>query len=311
MRLPLSILVVILCFTNFYAQKLNTSWTKTTCQIGEQTQLTIQFSGLPSKKGKIKPIHYRELSGEIACEMRVDSSALIKEGILEIIGSFKDTSFTHSSQTMTWQGKYAITAWDTGVYIFPLIQIPFLDSTYSIQATPLTIQFTKKKIDDELDEFHAKLPEDNWRLVKKHGWIVALIGVIATLFWMRKRNTIQNEKQLTLQQRTQIALEALRKQAYWKTGQLEKHYTEFSFLLRSFLSVRYALNFMERTSKESIVLLQAKGVEKQTLQQIELLLNESDMVKFAKNAPDEELILNSLNRLEELIIELSPLDLIS
>jgi hypothetical protein len=115
---------------------------------------------------------------------------------------------------------------------------------------------------------------------------------------------------LSLQERTRIGLEALRKQGYWKKGQINEHYIEFSFLLRSFLSARYELNLMERTTYETLLLLRTKNIPEPTIGRIRRLLQESDVVKFGMAIPDEESIILGMNYFEQLIVELSPLELI-
>ena len=68
---------------------------------------------------------------------------------------------------------------------------------------------------------------------------------------------------------------------------------------------------MERTTFETVALLRAKEIPEATLERIRLLLQESDIVKFALGIPDEESTELGMNYLEQLILELSPLELIN
>ncbi|MNE98882.1 hypothetical protein D3C80_1974700 [compost metagenome] len=76
-----------------------------------------------------------------------------------------------------------------------------------------------------------------------------------------------------------------------------------------YLSSRYELNLMERTTKETIALLKLKQLDFAMIKRIEVLLREADMVKFAKTELDEIHVRSSLLRLEEIVTELSPLEI--
>ncbi len=298
-------IVFLLLSGSAIAQPLTARWSTDNCMIGEQVVLTIQFRKAP------KTLKYNSYSAEIPCELKMDSSKLTQNGTLEIIGRFSDTTYKKKGEQI-WEGRYTLTAWDTGVYIFPLILVdPGIgDTIYNVQPKPLTVSFVKKKIGNELDEVPVIVETDFWWWLKDYWWIgiILLIGVL--ILWIRKRNKRRPAKLLSLKDRTLIALEALRKQGYWKTGKITEHYMEFSFLLRSFLSARYSLNLMERTTYETVLLLRSSNVPEETLLRIRKLLQESDMVKFAMGIPDEENILLSMTYMEQLIIELSPLELV-
>jgi len=286
-------------------QQLTARWSTDSCMIGEQVVLTIQFRKAP------KTLKYNSYAAEVPCELKMDSSKLTQNGTLEIIGRFSDTIYKKNGQEI-WEGRYTLTAWDTGVYVFPIIFVdPGIgDTIYSVQPKPLTVSFVKKKIGNELDEVPVIVETDFWWWLKDYWWIGAILLVIIIVLLIRKRNTRLPLKSLSLKDRSLIALDALRKQGYWKTGQITEHYMEFSFLLRSFLSARYSLNLMERTTYETILLLRSNNVPEETLQRIRNLLQESDMVKFAMGIPDEENMLLSMSYMEQLIVELSPLELV-
>lgn len=286
------------------AQELRAKWNQSACQIGEQVTLTLTLSKAP------KTVNYRPYSAEVACEMRNDSSQLTTDGTLEIIGVFRDSSFTKKGKHF-WTGTYTLTAWDTGVYVFPQIQILVGDSVHSVQPGDLTVGFEKKKVNDELDEIPVTVEVDYFWWLKRYWWIGLIILALILVWWIRRRNIRRRPPVvLSLKERTLLGINALRKQAYWKKGQIDEHYIEFSFLLRSFLSARYELNLMERTTFETIALLRKRELPEPTLERIRQLLQEADIVKFALGIPEEETIVLGLDYLEQLVVELSPLELL-
>lgn len=286
-------------------QQLRTKWSTNQCEIGEQVTLTLTLRKAPKK------VDYRPYTAEINCEIRTDSSKLTSNGTLEIIGIFRDSTFTKKGERF-WTGTYTITAWDTGVYVFPVIQLLAGDSVYSAQPADLTVGFEKKKIKDELDEVPVTVEVDYFRWLKDYWWIGLILLAIFAVWWIRRRNIRRRPPiVLSLKERTLLGIQALRKQAYWKKDRIDEHYIEFSFLLRSFLSARYDLNLMERTTYETISLLRARQLPEPTLERIRQLLQEADIVKFALGIPDEETIVLGLDYLEQLVIELSPLELLN
>jgi hypothetical protein len=304
MKTVLHILCWFLLFGTVNGQQLSAHWDRNNCLIGEQVILKIQVREAPKK------VNYKPYSGEVPCELLMDSSRLTQNGTLEIIRTFSDTTYRKKG-TSFWEGKYTLTAWDTGVYRFPRIQILIGDSLHVVQPAPLAVTFEKQTVKDNLIEVPVILDQDNWWWLKSYWWIGLFPLAAIIILIIRRRNIKRAPKRvLSLKERTQIALEALRKQAYWQKGMINEHYIEFSFILRSFLSARYNLNLMERTTYETILLLRTQEVPEPTLERIRRLLQESDMVKFAMGIPDEETILLGMTYLDQLIVELSPLELV-
>lgn len=283
--------------------QLSATWSTDSCLLGEQAVLKIRLQKAPKK------VEYDQYSGEVPCRMKQNATSLTKEGTLEIIGRFTDTTYDRNGQNV-WEGRYTLTAWDTGKYIFPPIRVTAGDSTYSVQPRTLVVSFVKKKTSVDIEEVPVETTFDLWRWFKKYWWAFALpvfgLGVYIALKKTRRKKALRGK---SLKERSLIYLEELRRKALWRSGRINEHYIEFSTLLRSYLSGRYEVNLMERTTHETMLLLRAKGLPQETLERIRRLLAESDMVKFAKGIPDEESILLSLSYLEQLIVELSPLDL--
>ena len=297
-----AVIAFLVLSTTVFGQRASVKWDRSTIQIGEQAVLRIRIKNAPKK------VQHSPLEGEISCGMRSDSSMLTVNGTLEAVRPFADTTYLKNNQQI-WEGIYTVTAWDTGVYVMPMLSVGLPDTTLNIQAPDLNVVFSKQALDDELQEMTAEVPDEpSW--LEKYWWLVFIPIAVMIVLLIRKKNHVRIVKQLSLKQRTQIAIDALKKQAYWKQGKINEHYIEFSFLLRSFLSARYELNLTERTTYETMLLLGKKGIPDDTLRKIRSLLQESDMVKFAKGIPGETETELSLLRFEELVVELSPLDII-
>lgn len=302
MRVLLSI-VACWCFAAGFAQTKRVYWAEDSVRIGDKAKLTILV------KHKPKQFDYNPISDVFICDVSHKGQMLWKPGGELEIESFKDTTYT-SNGIRYWKGTYTLIAWDSARYRLPELWMTWKDSTFSFRAPNLYVGFVKKKVKDGIEEIPIEPENDYWRWIKKYWWaiVIVVIGIIIVILW-NKRRTIKKSDELSLRERTLQAIQQLRKKEDWLHGKTKSHYVGFSAILKQYLSSRYELNLMERTTYETIALLKVKGLDREIVRRIEVLLRESDMVKFAKTELNDMHIRSSLFRLEEIVTELSPLEI--
>ena len=302
MRVLLSI-VTCWCFAVGFAQTKRVYWAEDSVRIGDKAKLTILV------KHKPKQFDYNPISDVFICDVSHKGQMLWKPGGELEIESFKDTTYTSNGITY-WKGTYTLIAWDSARYRLPELWMSWKDSTFSFRAPNLYVGFVKKKVKDGIEEIPIEPENDYWRWIKKYWWaiVIVVIGIIIVILW-NKRRTIKKSDELSLRERTLQAIQQLRKKEDWLHGKTKSHYVGFSAILKQYLSSRYELNLMERTTYETITLLKVKGLDREMVRRIEVLLRESDMVKFAKTELNDMHIRSSLFRLEEIVTELSPLEI--
>lgn len=302
MRVLLSI-VACWCFVAGFAQTKRVYWAEDSVRIGDKAKLTILV------KHKPKQFNYNPISDVFICEVSHKGQTLWKPGGELEIESFEDTSYT-TNGIRYWKGTYTLIAWDSAKYRLPELWMSWKDSTFSFRAPNLYVGFVKKKVKDGIEEIPIEPENDYWKWIKKYWWaiVIVVIGIIIVILW-NKRRTIKKSDELSLRERTLQAIQQLRKKEDWLHGKTKSHYVGFSAILKQYLSSRYELNLMERTTYETIALLKVKGLDRDMVRRIEVLLRESDMVKFAKTELNDMHIRSSLFRLEEIVTELSPLEI--
>lgn len=302
MRIGLSILACW-CFGAVFAQTKHVYWAEDSVRIGDKAQLTILVKNKPAK------FDYNPISDIFICDVIHKGETLWKPGGELEIESFRDTTYTRKGINY-WKGVYTLIAWDSAKYRLPELWMTLKDSTFSFRAPYLTVGFVKKKVKEGIDEIPIEPENDYWRLFKKYWWVLALIvlGIVLGILW-NKRRKIQKTEELSLRERTLLAIKQLRKKEDWLHGKIKSHYVGFSAVLKLYLSSRFELNLMERTTRETITLLKLKGLDLNMIRRIEVLLREADMVKFAKTELNDMHIQSSLFRLEEIVTELSPLEI--
>ena len=302
MRCILSI-VACWCLGAGFAQTKRVYWTEDSVRIGDKAQLTILV------KNKPKQFDYNPISEVFICDVNHKGETLWKPGGELEIESFKDTTYTQKG-IQYWKGVYTLIAWDSAKYRLPELWITWKDSTFSFRAPNLYVGFIKKKVKDGIEEIPVEPEDEYWILFKKYWWVllIAAAGITAGILW-NKRRKIKKSEELSLRERTLLAIKQLKKREDWLHDKTKNHYVNFSAVLKMYLSSRYELNLMERTTFETISLLKLKGLDGSMIRRIELLLREADMVKFAKTELNDLHIRSSLLRLEEIVTELSPLEI--
>lgn len=302
MRITLSI-IACWCFGAGFAQTKRVYWAEDSVRIGDKAQLTILVKNKPAQ------FDYNPISDLFICEVIHKGETLWKPGGELEIESFRDTSYTQKG-IKYWKGVYTLIAWDSARYRLPELWMTWKDSTFSFQAPSLYVGFVKKKVKEGIDEIPIEPEDDYWRLFKKYWWVLVLViaAVGIAVLW-NKRRKIQKTEELSLRERTLLAIKQLRKKEDWLHGKTKSHYVGFSAVLKMYLSSRYELNLMERTTQETITLLKLKELDFNMVRRIEVLLREADMVKFAKTELNDMHIRSSLFRLEEIVTELSPLEI--
>ena len=254
----------------------------------------------------------------IQARSAISSSSLSNKGIeFEITSGFVDT-FIFEKVTKEWVGRYVITAWDSGSFILPGPKIVINDSTFHFASVSVTTRLSDA-IDGldiyDIKENYSKIPprpfalwyflESNWR------WILLVIVCIAVFFYLKRVNRKKPEEIVnttSLKERTLIAIAALDSAKLWEKGKLKEHFVELSFILRSYLTSRYTVSLLEKTSFETKLILAKKGLNEGTIVAIARILSESDMVKFAKSEPELMAILKVSTLAKQIVAETSPLE---
>ena len=284
---------------------------KSTLKIGEQTfifyELTLQNEN--------DAVRFEPKMGLISCEV-VNKNSQVSSGKkinLEIIGKFQDGLVFGSK--IKWIGKYKVTSWDTGYFEIPAPTIVWKDSMLNFQAIRFKVVPTKliqgKEI-MESDIVLSDIPSDSFYWLKSNIWWMILIVLAALTFWWyrRRRNFLPEPKKIetSLKNRTLLAIESLDRSKLWEKGKLKDHYIEMSYVLRSYLGVQYQLNLLECTSFQTKFLLSTKGLSDETVETIKLILDQADMVKFAKSEPNEIEILKISALAKQIVAETSPIE---
>ena len=309
-------LAFIFAAFGLHAQITRASISQNSILIGEKTTITYSIPLNGNKKPLFKPEN-----GFLA------SRSISKNGILsgensdqlEILSPFKDTIIKAESSRW-WIGVYEITAWDSGFYRIEGPSIKLSNATFDFPVIELRADLVKAKKGQaiyDIKESFAEIPTEPFSIKKitKNNWwwmlilIALVIGAIVYIRKKSKKKTSEPAKALTITEQTLEAINTLENLRLWEKQKTKEHFIDLSLLIRTYLSYRFTINLLEKTTYETKLLLQQKGLEDRTIDSIILLLTESDMVKFAKSQPEEIAILKIDQFAREIVAETSQFEI--
>ncbi|MEE4000199.1 hypothetical protein V1T75_07605 [Tenacibaculum sp. FZY0031] len=196
--------------------------------------------------------------------------------------------------------KYILTGFDSGAFYIPQQQIfirnqAYLTDSLLVNVATVPIDTTKikkfpiKGIKGEpyqFDDFKQYI----W-------WVVIAIIVIALLlyFFVFKKKKEQEETivvpLLAPYEEAMQKLEELDKKLLWQNNQVKKYYSELTDIIRGYIERELHVPALESTTDELIDVLRdfndTNSIEtsREIIDKLKDLLQESDLVKFAKSKP--------------------------
>ncbi len=308
------LVLLFLCNALSFSQELSSSVSKSQVKIGEPVELKLKV-----KIEKNTSLSFEPFTNEIPAARRKKESQVNENKIsVEITSDFKDTTINNGDKT-TWIGNYSLVVWDTGKIVLPAQKILINDSTYFFNESIINVKSETIGIQDELfdiEEGFSDVPDklSFLQLLIKYwyvtlGVLLLVIGLILFLIKKKKSTSIKLQKVMSLKDRTLFLINALDDRKLWLDDKLKEHYTELTHIMRSYLSSRYKLNLLERTTFETRALLLQQGLAKDTVETFMTILRQADMVKFA-NSTSDELNIKKISMLaRQIVAETSPLEI--
>ncbi len=204
-----------------------------------------------------------------------------------------------------WQRKVGLQCLDSGYLILPPLEIEFKSGVSMSQAGLIRVDLVPEIEGQELydiKEYFTELPEKpfDWNEWFRTYGILILSGLFLILalyfFWRaRKNRPAPLEPVLSPEEIAIAAIEKLNKEKGWANGEIKPHFVELSMILKQFLTDKYGVNQLEKTSFEIVQFLKKEGCSELESNQWSFLLNVSDLVKFAKSNVEGTFI-ESLNQ---------------
>ncbi len=190
-------------------------------------------------------------------------------------------------------------AFDSGLYVLP--PVAYVVGRDTFESNPLSLKVLPVPVDTTQDIIGIKPVEGvpfklfdwvpDWMADYWWAWLLALLliggGLYYYLKWYRHgRNPLRPEKKrLPPYEEAMINLEALKQRQLWQNGQEKEYFTGLTDILRVYIDRRFGINAVEMTSSEIVRTLKERNETRAVNEQLSMILEMADIVKFAAVRP--------------------------
>ena len=298
--MKLKILFFLLLISSLtYAQKVSVTTDTTNIRIGEQFLFKIVIKDTANV---IFPEKLENLTS------------------LEVVKDVKIDTFKNSLIK-----KYLMTGFDSGAFYIPTQQIfiknrAYLSDSVLINVATVAVDTTKQKMFPIKAIQSEPLIYDDFK--PYIIWVVLailLIGLFIYYLKNRKKPEIKEIEIINTLPPFEEALEKLQEldnKLLWQNNEIKKYYSELTEIIRVFIEKELEIPALEITTHELVSLLSdynnPKNIKpaKETIRKLNALLQEADLVKFAKSTPLSHEIEEDRRDAEKVLNDLKPIPLI-
>ncbi|RXR20873.1 hypothetical protein EQG63_02745 [Flavobacterium amnicola] len=285
---------LILLFQSIvFAQSLETKIDTTKNKIGAQFTLTLKVKAKPSTQVAFPKAN--------------------NFGALEVIESYPiDTIKEESNYALI--KKYGLTQFDSGKYVIPRIPVlidkkPVFSDSIKVEVFSVKVDTLKQKMYDIKPIIAAERPMGDWWKYLLAVILLSGIGYLAYYLW--KKNQKPKEKEITynspIEKATSLLVLLENKQLLEK-GEVKEYYSELTDIARDYIEEAIEIPAKESTTSELIAALRVASnkkklkLSKDTLEGLEKVLKQADLVKFAKSKPLDFEIAEDRKKIENSIV---------
>lgn len=276
MKIKLYILFFLIS-TSLFAQKVTTSIDSTKKKIGAEFKLTLKTDVDTLSKVKFPNAKFF--------------------GPLEVIQSYKIDTVKNGARYELIK-KYGLTQFDSGKYTIPRIPVlingkPSFSDSIKVEVNDVKVDTLKQKMYDIKDIAKVESPLGSWWI---YLLILLAIGVIGYFVYkfIKKRQSEPKVEAIVytspIEKATSL-LQQLEKKELWQKGEIKNYYSELTDIARNYIEEEIHIPAMESTTSELIEGLrkaakqQKLKLSNETVENLEKVLKQADLVKFAKVKP--------------------------
>jgi len=239
---------------------------------------------------------------------------------LEVVKDVKIDTFKNSLIK-----KYLMTGFDSGAFYIPSQQIfiknrAYLSDSVLINVATVSVDTTKQKMFPIKSIQSEPLVYDDFKpyLI----WVVLallLIGLLIYYLKTRKKPKTKEIDTINTLPPFEEALEKLQEldnKLLWQNNEIKKYYSELTEIVRVFIEKELEIPALEITTFELVSMLSDYNnpkninITKETVRKLNALLQEADLVKFAKSTPLSHEIEEDRRVAEKVLNDLKPIPLI-
>jgi hypothetical protein len=276
MRIKLYILFFLLS-TSLFAQKVTTSVDTTKNKIGAEFKLTIKT--------------------DVDTLSKVKFPVAKNFGALEVIQSYKIDTIKSGARYELIK-KYGLTQFDSGKYVIPRIPVlingkAIFSDSIKVVVNNIQVDTLKQKMYDIKDIAQVESPIGNWWIYLLILLVIVIVGYFIYQF-IKKRQSQPKAEVIVFKspiEKATTLLQQLETKELWQKGEIKHYYSELTDIARNYIEEEINIPAMESTTSELIDGLRKAAKQKklklsnETVENLEKVLKQADLVKFAKVKP--------------------------
>ena len=236
-------------------------------------------------------------------------------GSLEVLESYPTDTIKENDKYQLIK-KYGLTQFDSGKYTIPSLKViinskPFATDSVLVEILPVVVDTLKQHMYDIKDISTVPNDYSNW-------WIYLLIligigGIGYLIYYLIKKNKKPLEEEIVYASPIEKAtahLKSLEKKSLVERGEVKEYYSELTDIARTYIEEAIEIPAMESTTDELISAFKIAIVKKklslteETIKNLEKVLKQADLVKFAKSKPLEFEIADDKIKIEKTIFKI-------
>jgi flagellar basal body-associated protein FliL len=272
-------------------------------------------TSIDTTKNKIGAEFKLTLKTVVSSKSKVVFPKLKNIGPLEVIQSYPiDT--VKKNDTYELIKKYGLTQFDSGKYTIPAIKIlidkkPFSTDSIRVEVTNIKVDTLQQKMYDIKDITAVDNGIGDW-------WIyvlivILIIGIGVFVYWFvkkRQQKKIEEEVYKTPIEKATSLLNNLEQKELVQKGEIKEYYSELTDIARNYIEEAIHIPAMESTTSELIQAIRLASTKKkmtltpETVENLERVLRQADLVKFAKSKPLDFEISDDRNKIQKVILTL-------
>ena len=217
--------------------------------------------------------------------------------------------------------KWIITSFDSGQQVIPPFELVI--NGEEKETDPFLLQVETMEVDTTQAIKNIKgvqgVPISFLDWIKYHWQWFAGLGVMAILIFgifLILRNRKKELKVPVKKAAPAIPpfitalkrLNELNESKIWKQGEVKKHHSEISEILREYLEFQFDFPALEQTTAEVMQAIRLTEIDNEQQKKLRRMLMLSDLVKYAKEKPGDAENLEMLNLALEFVNETKPIE---
>ncbi len=271
-------------------------------------------TSIDTTKNKIGAEFKLTLKTVVSSKSKVVFPKLKNIGPLEVIQSYPiDT--VKKNDTYELIKKYGLTQFDSGKYTIPSIKIlidkkPYLSDSVRVEVANVKVDTMQQKMYDIKDISSVESNNDWWIYVLI---VIVILAIGAFVYWYVKKHQkkkIEEEVYKTPIEKATSLLNNLESKELVQKGEIKEYYSELTDIARNYIEEAIHIPAMESTTSELIQAIRLASTKKkmtltpETVENLERVLRQADLVKFAKSKPLDFEITDDRNKIQKVILTL-------